>query len=141
MSTKVRHLQNIRVDKRYVSTQVRRRQNIGDNKYWRPQKLGIDKTLASNRPSAANISIFFIRINALVVLLAILQHYIGSRKSVKYDSWCCLFADPCLFVKLTCFHQYIGPPVYRSCIALFYRKRLPQQQRDRRIGERETSMH
>ncbi len=31
--------------------------------------------------------------------------------------------------------------VYRSCIALFYRKRLPQQQRDRWIGERETSMH
>jgi hypothetical protein len=31
--------------------------------------------------------------------------------------------------------------LYRSCIALFYRKRLPQQQGDRRIGERETSMH
>ncbi len=31
--------------------------------------------------------------------------------------------------------------VYRSCIALFYRKRLPQQQGDIRIGERETSMH
>jgi hypothetical protein len=31
--------------------------------------------------------------------------------------------------------------VYRSCIALFYRKRLPQQQRDRWIGERETSTH
>ena len=31
--------------------------------------------------------------------------------------------------------------LYRSCIALFYRKRLPQQQRDRRIGERETSTH
>jgi hypothetical protein len=31
--------------------------------------------------------------------------------------------------------------VYRSCIALFYRKRLPQQNGDRRIGERETSMH
>ncbi len=26
-------------------------------------------------------------------------------------------------------------------VALFYRKRLPQQQGDRRIGERETSMH
>ncbi len=31
--------------------------------------------------------------------------------------------------------------LYRSCIALFYRKRLPQQQGDRRIGERETSIH
>ncbi len=31
--------------------------------------------------------------------------------------------------------------LYRSCIALFYRKRLPQQQRDRWIGERETGTH
>jgi len=31
--------------------------------------------------------------------------------------------------------------VYRSCIALFYRKRLPRQQGDRRRGGRETSMH
>jgi hypothetical protein len=31
--------------------------------------------------------------------------------------------------------------LYRSCIALFYRKRLPQQQRDRWVGERETSTH
>jgi hypothetical protein len=31
--------------------------------------------------------------------------------------------------------------VYRSCIALFYRKRLPQQQGDRRMRERDTSMH
>ncbi len=31
--------------------------------------------------------------------------------------------------------------LYRSCIALFYRKRLPQQNGDRWIGERETSMH
>ncbi len=30
--------------------------------------------------------------------------------------------------------------LYRSCIALFYRKRLPQQQGDRRMRERETSM-
>jgi hypothetical protein len=29
--------------------------------------------------------------------------------------------------------------MYRSCTALFYRKRLPQQQRDRWMGERETS--
>jgi hypothetical protein len=31
--------------------------------------------------------------------------------------------------------------LYRSCTALFYRKRLPQQQRDRWMGERETSTH
>ncbi len=31
--------------------------------------------------------------------------------------------------------------LYRSCIALFYRKRLPQQQGDRRMRERDTSMH
>ena len=31
--------------------------------------------------------------------------------------------------------------LYSSCVALFYRKRLPQQNGDRRIGERETSMH
>ncbi len=31
--------------------------------------------------------------------------------------------------------------VYSSCVALFYRKRLPQQNGDRRIGERETCMH
>ncbi len=31
--------------------------------------------------------------------------------------------------------------LYRSCIALVYRKRLPQQNGDRWIGERETSMH
>ncbi len=30
--------------------------------------------------------------------------------------------------------------LYRSCIALFYRKRLPQQDGDRRIGERDTCM-
>jgi hypothetical protein len=38
-----------------------------------------------------------------------------SRKSVKYDSWCCLFAVSCLLVKLTCFHQYIGPTVSVNC--------------------------
>ncbi len=31
--------------------------------------------------------------------------------------------------------------LYSSCVALFYRKRLPQQNGDRRIGERETCMH
>ena len=31
--------------------------------------------------------------------------------------------------------------LYGSCVVLFYRKRLPQQNGDRRIGERETCMH
>ncbi len=31
--------------------------------------------------------------------------------------------------------------LYSSCVALFYRKRLPQQNGDRRKGERETCMH
>jgi hypothetical protein len=39
------------------------------------------------------------------------------------------------------YRQFANKTVYRSCIALFYQKRLPQQQGDRRIGERETSMH
>ena len=34
----------------------------------------------------------------------------------------------------------ISSSLYRSCIALFYRKRLPQQNGDRRIGERGTCM-
>jgi hypothetical protein len=43
------------------------------------------------------------------------------------------------------FCSRISDPVpyqlYSSCVALFYRKRLPQQNVDRRIGERETCMH
>jgi hypothetical protein len=31
--------------------------------------------------------------------------------------------------------------MYSSCVALFYRKRLPQQNGDRKLGERETCMH
>jgi hypothetical protein len=41
-----------------------------------------------------------------------LQHcsvnILKSRKSAKYDYWCCLFAFPCLLVEFTCFHQSIG---------------------------------
>ncbi len=45
-----------------------------------------------------------------------------------------------VFIFINFIHCY-NLPMYRSCIALFYRKRLPQQNGDRRIGERETSMH
>jgi hypothetical protein len=40
-----------------------------------------------------------------IVLLTILP---TSRKSTKYNYWCCLFAFSFLLVELAVFHQYIG---------------------------------
>jgi hypothetical protein len=66
--------------------------------------------------------------------------YPCSFPHLFHNSWVLQHLLPDTIMSLIHLYKHLGYYLYRSCIALFYRKRLPQQNGDRRIGERGTCM-
>jgi hypothetical protein len=71
------------------------------------------------------VSVQFHKIKTLLTFIAIALILNGYRPVSMF------FVSHIICTVLVDVYSYNGKLMYRSCIALFYRKRLPQQQRDR----------
>jgi hypothetical protein len=130
-------------------------QHLVDSSQYSTTKFG-DKTFffmysLKKRPILST-SVLIVTLYITISLLALPFHFWRKCACFSYDNILISYLLHC-FSALCCIYVfnyknmhntaglYITSTLYRSCIALFYRKRLPQQQGDRRIRERDTSMH